>query len=106
MKDIRQNWKALAAERKITREDIAALNLYRTLIKEQGKEEAISRLRKSFKPITNSIKLENGAYPYGSLESAIWGIKYSTFITWLEKEEQEKLIAFAKEFKVRGTEIQ
>jgi len=106
MKDIRQQWKALAAERKITREDIAALCIYRALVKEQGKNGAISRLQKSFKPITNPVKLENGAYPYGSLESALWAIKNSTLITWLDEEEKQQLLSYAKEIKVHGKEIQ
>jgi hypothetical protein len=105
MTDIRQQWKALAAERKITREDIAALALYKSIIKGQGKEDAIARLRKSFIPITNPIKLENGAYPYGALESALWSVKYSTVYSWLQEDEKEKLVALAKEIKIKGTEI-
>jgi len=99
-KDIRPQWKALAAERKITREDIAALCIYRSLIKGEGKEGAISRLRKSFSPITNPVKLENGAYPYGSLASALWMTKHSTFITWLDDESKQSLLILAKEIKV------
>lgn len=105
MKDIRQNWKALAADRKITREDIAALCLYRALVKEQGKEGAISRLRKSFKAITNPVKLENGAYPFGALESSLWSIRHSTLITWLDEEEKQAMLTLAKEIKVKGKEI-
>lgn len=106
MKDIRQNWKALAADRKITREDIAALCLYRALVKGQGKEGAISRLQKAFKAITNPIKLENGAYPYGALESSLWAIKHSTLVAWLDEDEKTSLLALAKEIKVKGKEIQ
>lgn len=105
MTDIRQQWKALAAERKITREDIAALALYKTLFKGQGKEDAIARLRKSFISITNLIKLQNGAYPYGALESALWSVKYSAVYSWLQEDEKEKLVALAKEIKIRGSEI-
>jgi hypothetical protein len=105
MTDIRQQWKALAAERKITRGDIAALILYRTLVKGQGKEAAIAKLRKSFIPIANPIKLQNGAYPYGALESALWSVKYSTVFTWLQEDEKEKLVALAKEIKIKGSEI-
>lgn len=105
MKDIRQQWKALAQKREINREDIAALCIYRALVKEQGKEGAIFRLHKSFKPITNLVKLENGAYPYGALDIALWMIKRSTFITWLDEEEKEKLLALAKEIKIKGKEI-
>lgn len=105
MTDIRQLWKALAAERKITREDIAALSLYRVLIKEQGKEEAIAKLRKSFIPISNPAKINNGAYPYGALESALWSVKHSNVYSWLQEDEKEKLVALAKEIKIKGSEI-
>lgn len=91
MKDIRQNWKALAADRKIKSEDIAALCIYRALVKEQGIEGALSRLRKSFKPITNPIKLANGADPNLSLKNALWSTKYSAFKDWLPEEEIEQV---------------
>lgn len=87
MKDIRQNWKALAADRKIKSEDIAALCIYRALVKEQGIEGALSRLRKSFKPITNTIKLANGTDPDLSLKNSLWLTKYSVFKDWLPEEE-------------------
>lgn len=87
MKDIRQNWKALASDRKIKSEDIAALCIYRALVKEQGIEGALSRLHKSFKPITNPVKLANGADPTLSLKNALWSTKYSAFKEWLTEEE-------------------
>lgn len=99
-KDIRPQWKALAQERKITREDIATLCIYRSLIKGEGKEGAISRLRKAFRPITNPVKLENGAHPYGALRSALWMTKHSTFVTWLDDEPRQALLALAKDIKV------
>jgi len=105
MKDIRQNWKALAAERKITSQDIAALCIYRALHKEQGKEGSIERLRKSFKPITNTIKLDNGAYPYGALSSALWMVKHSTLITWLDEADQKAMLDLAREIKPQGSDI-
>ena len=85
--DIRPQWKKLATERKITKEDIAALCLYRSLIKGGIKEDTLARLRKSFKPITNVTKLENGAYPWGSLQEALRMLKYSNVATWLTKDE-------------------
>lgn len=105
-KDIRPQWKALAQERKITREDIAALCLYRALVKEQGKEGSIGRLQRAFKPITNKVKIDNGAYPYGALDSALWMVKNSTLITWLDEEPKQALLALAKEIKVKGGSIQ
>lgn len=102
IKDIRPQWKALAAAREITREDIAALCVYRALRKEQVPEGAKSRLHKSFKPITNKVKLENGAYPYGALESALNSIKYSNFAKWLDKEELEQMLDAVKATKNAG----
>lgn len=105
MKDIRQNWKALAAEQKVTREDIAALCIYRALVKNQGKEGAISRLRKSFIPVTNPIKLQNGAAPYHALSVALWCVKYSAIHNWLDESERQSLVTMAKEIKINNKEI-
>jgi len=102
IKDIRPQWKALAADRKITREDIAALCIYRALRKEQVPEGAKSRLHKSFKPITNKVKLENGAYPYGSLETALNSIKYSNFAKWLNEDELKLMLDAVKTTKNAG----
>ena len=103
--DTRPKWKALAAERKITYEDMAALAIYRSMVKGEGKEGAISRLHKSFKPITNTVKLENGARPYLSLYFALWLVKKSTFISWLTEEEKQEMLAIAKSIKISGKEI-
>lgn len=95
--DIRAQWKALASQKIITKEDIAALCIYRSMIKGEGKEGAISRLKKAFFPITNSIKLENGMDPYGALKSAIWGSRYSAVLTWLTPQEKADLQSLATE---------
>ena len=95
--DIRAKWKALSADRKITKEDVAALCIYRSLIAGEGKEGAISRLKKAFKPITNPVKLENGMDPYGAMKSAIWGVKYCTVLTWLTPSEAAATLAIARE---------
>lgn len=102
IKDIRPQWKALAAAREITKEDIAALCVYRALRKEQVPEGAKSRLHKSFKPITNKVKLENGAYPYGSLETALNSIKYSNFAKWLDEDELKQMLDAVKTTKNAG----
>ena len=102
MKDIRQQWKALAADRKITREDIAALCIYRAMVKEQIPEGAKSRLHKSFKPITNQTKLDNGAQPYAALESAVNCIEYSAFAGWLDETEMKALLEAAKTTRAAG----
>lgn len=94
--DIRPQWRKLAAERKITKEDIAALCLYRSMLRGGEKEDTLARLRKSFKPVTNIVKLDNGAYPYGSLQESLRMLKYSTVITWMTSEEAALLLSLAK----------
>ncbi len=105
MKDIRQQWKALAADRKITSEDIAALCIYRALFNEQGKEDSVDRLSKSFKPITNQVKLDNGIHPYGSLSIALNLVKRSTLFTWLDEADQKTMLDLAREIRPYGNEI-
>ena len=110
MKDIRQQWKALAAARKITPKDVAALCVYRALLKTPdvdtlrtaitqgyGKEGAIHRLLKSFKPITNQVKLSNGAEPYGCLMTSLRLAKYSEVYSWLDEEDKVLLQNLATE---------
>src|SRR5271165_4268355 len=75
--DIRPQWKVLAAKKEITSSDMAALHCYRALVKNEGKEGAIARLKKSFRPIHSSIKLSNGATPYQSLTISLQSLKYS-----------------------------
>lgn len=105
MKDIRQNWKALAAKKEITRSDIAALCIYRSLLKDEGKEGAISRLKGSFRPITNPIKLDNGAYPYGSLRFALSELRSSHLISWLDLDDAAKILDIAKSINAWGKDI-
>ncbi len=102
MKDIRTQWKALAAAKSITREDIAALCLYRTLVREAEEPTAAQRLRKSFSPITNKNKLANGSRPFESLEYALRTIKYSSFAKWLDEEDLNKMTELAKKTATEG----
>ena len=102
MKDIRTQWKAHAAKKEITSEDIAALCLYRTMFKEQSTDDAKNRLHKSFAPITNKLKLDNGAYPYGALETALRMIKYSNVSRWLDEEDRNKLLELVKATLIAG----
>lgn len=102
LKDIRPQWKVLAANREITKEDIAALCIYRAVYKGQIPEGAKTRLQRSFKPITNTVKLENGADPHGAMTTAINSIKYSHFAEWLDKEELQQLIVAARETQKAG----
>lgn len=97
MKDIRQQWKALASARNIKSEDIAALCIYKSLVESQGKEGAIAMLHKSFSPIKNPNKLSNGRLPNESLKTALYFIKYSTFATWLEDEDKQLIISMDQE---------
>jgi len=97
MLDIRPQWKKLSADKKIQASDMAALCIYRSYVKGEGKEGAISRLKKSFYPITNTVKLENGAAPNGALLSALWTIRNSTFISWLPETDAKYLIEIGKE---------
>jgi hypothetical protein len=96
MKDIRAQWKAHAALRKITKEDIAALCIYRAMVKEEIPDGAKSRLHKSFQPITNQVKLDNGADPWYSMKLAVNSVKYSVFKEWLDEDELKSLVEAAK----------
>ena len=96
-KDIRPQWKDLAAKHNISKADMAALCVYRSLVKNQGKEGAIGRLQKSFKPITNPVKLANGAHAHRAVKEALRSISYSTFKTWLSEDELKAVITLAKE---------
>lgn len=95
--DIRRNWKSLADKKDISSADMAALCVYRSLIKGQGKEGAISRLRKAFRPITNPVRLANGTDAHMSVKSSLRGIPYSTFAGWLTKEELKDVTTMAQE---------
>ena len=90
--DIRQQWKAHAASKKITARDMAFYVLYSAVRRELGTDETMRLLKKAFVPITNSKKLDNGAYPYGALRSALG--KYSapsTILLWLTPAEIAKV---------------
>lgn len=94
--DIRAQWKALAADRKITNQDIAALCIYRSMIRGEDKEATIQRLRKSYTPITNTVKLANSASPYWSVRVALYMIRNSSLIEWLTPDEKQALLSIAK----------
>lgn len=89
-------WKALAEKREITSQDIAVLCIYRSLYKNEGKDGAIKRLRKSFSPVTNSVKLENGVLPYYSLHLALTCVKQSPVMGWMDKDIAEQLFSIAR----------
>lgn len=97
MKDIRTLWKACAAAKEITSSDIAALCIYNSLRLEEDLEATKTRLRKSFTPISNPIKLDNGATPYGSLAQSLRSVKWSHFASWFPEEEATLLVERAKQ---------
>lgn len=105
MNNISQQWKAFAKKREIKSGDIAALCIYRALAENEGKEGAIRRLRKSFSPITNPVKIENGAAPYFALSTALWSVKYSILLTWLDEKDKNEIVSLSKEIKIKGKEI-
>ena len=99
--EVKAIWKKLADARTITIQDIAALCLLRSL--ESGDTANIKiRLRRAFSPITNKIKLDNGAAPYGSLERALRWVYSSEFAKQLPEAIMEKIKAAAKEVLSKG----
>lgn len=105
MKDIRQNWKALAAARNIQSRDIFALCIYRSIYKEEGKAGAISRIKKSFSPLANPRRLSNGAKPYFALQWARQCIRGSVVLTWIDEADKLAMLDIAKEININGTDI-
>lgn len=89
-------WKKLADAKLISAQDIAALCLLRSL-KSSDTENTKVRLHRAFTPITNKIKLENGAVPYGSLEKSLRWIKYSEFAKQLPTDTLKEMESLAKE---------
>jgi hypothetical protein len=94
-------WKELADAKTISSEDVAALCLLRFL-KSKNTEDIKARLHRSFSPITNKIKLENGAAPYGALERALRLLRYSEFAKQLPLDTLKEMEALAKETLSKG----
>ncbi len=99
--EVKAIWKILADARTISAQDIAALCLLRSL-KSDDTENTKARLHRAFSPITNKIKLENGATPYGSLERALRWLRYSEFAKKLPGETVKKMEDLAKEALSKG----
>lgn len=117
MKNIYAQWKALAAEKKITHRDVAAFCIYRSLNKQgdvdatrtaimqgYGKEAAKKRLRKSFSPITNKTKLINGSTPFRTLIESLRTVKYSVIVGWLDQDDARLILDMAAELSKEGLE--
>lgn len=96
MIDIRPVWKKLSSEKKLTRGDIATLCIYKAL-KKGTPDIARTYLSKSFKPITNLNKLNNGAYPYYGMYNALRDVNNkwnpSVIFKLLTEEEQSQVSA-------------
>ena len=104
MTDIRSIWKKLSSEKKLTRGDIATLCIYKAL-KKGVPEAAKTYLRKSFQPITNSNKLNNGAYPYYGMYNALHdvnGYRPSIIFQLLTPEEQGQVASVIGAIKGRS----
>ena len=94
-------WLELAKNKNITAADCATLCLYRTILKSddvgQQTENAVMHLKRAFSPISNTVKLENGASKYAALKQSLALLKYSNFFLALEFPAQEKISTLAKE---------
>src|SRR5450631_2804852 len=85
--DIRPQWKELAGKKELTSSDMAALHIYRAMVKGEGLEGAKSRLKKAFRPVTCEKKLINGARVWGGYQAALHGISY---LAWRYNAETRK----------------
>jgi hypothetical protein len=94
MTNIREFWKQLANKKEITRADIAALCLLKALRQE---DPALAKiyLNQSFKPITNTVKIANGAYPRYALWSALGSADSCQTSKQLTDEEKKALKVLA-----------
>lgn len=96
MTNIKSLWTARHHAREISSTDIAALCIYRSIKLGEDTEQTKARLCKSFSPVRNKIKLDNGAYPYLSLTYSLNMIKYSCLADWLAPEEFASIAELAK----------
>jgi hypothetical protein len=112
--DITAKWKALAADRKITSADVAARCIHLAISQGEGRDGAISRLKKAFTPVTNPVKLANGAAPYYSLYivqlKIITEVKNNRgnveVLKWLTSEEREEIRAITNSFSVFSKDME
>jgi len=115
MNKFQETWKQLAANKALTSSDMAVLAISKAVHEEQRLKKADSNstvdalelakhyLKKNFKPITKPIKLENGAYPYGSLYVALWNLSgcesFKAFADFWSEEDRNKILEIAKTIK-------
>lgn len=74
-----QHWKQLAKDKAITKEDVVALCLHKS-IQYNDIWQADVLLKKSFTPITNAVKLTNGSHPNESLYLALRWVQNSSYL--------------------------
>lgn len=72
-----KKWKELAANRSFSSADMATYALSKAVHEAERTQQdplelAKIYIKKSFKPVTKSIKLANGAYPYAALCDALF----------------------------------
>lgn len=76
-------WKQLANERKIQNYDVAAYCIIKAIFAKSNEKYEVARalLLKSFTPITNENKLNNGHAEWGGLEQALmWSFRSKLFL--------------------------
>lgn len=98
-------WKQRAAQKNITRYDMAALALTRAIQKDQPFEKASFYLLKSLRPITNQKKIAHGAHPYASLWDAVRHVMNSPMVKFLSEEDQSKLKVLSANIAPRWMEV-
>lgn len=103
-------WLRLANNKQIIAADVAALCIYLAIRNKSESEsedditaleisDAASRLKRAFSPITNTVKLANGADPYYSLKLALFRSKYSAFAQSLTGQQQAWIAKIAQELR-------
>jgi hypothetical protein len=84
-------WKQLANQRKIQNYDVAAYCIVKAIFAKSNEKYEVAKalLLKSFTPITNDNKLNNGHAEWGGLEQAlIWASRSKLYIE-LDKDSQK-----------------
>jgi hypothetical protein len=73
---IKNSWKQLARDKKVTSKDVIAMALYRALASKANDKVMVARslMLQAFSPITNSNKLWNGMKEFGALNDALFHV--------------------------------
>ena len=105
MNEFQKQWKQRAEKKLITSIDMALLALVRASKKDKPFEQASFYLLKSFKPITNQKKINNGAYPYFALWMAVRYFDRSPLLSLLDEETISKIKVLAANIAPRYMEV-